>query len=178
MKQIHFNKQMINQAVKKAKQLGEINNSITKGAGNVAGYLSEIALCKHLGCKNVSCDPGDYKYDFDLLKNDKKIEVKTKRRTVDPQPHYEVSIAESSKHQQTDFYAFMSITFSKKFGFGKDVKYYCPTSLWLCGFMQSDKYFSYARYLKKGQVDGSNGFTVKANMFNLPIEKLLTEFPE
>ena len=178
MRRIEFNEQMITLAAKKAEQLGTIKNSITKGAGNVAGYLAEIALSEHLGCSNISCDPGEYKYDFDLLKNGKKIEVKTKRRTVDPQLHYEVSIAEASKHQQTDFYAFTSITFAQKTGLGLNSKYYSPESLWLCGFMSSKEYFKRARFLKKGDIDESNGFTVKANMFNLPIRNLLTELPE
>jgi len=178
MKKLKFNEEMIRLAAKKAQQLGTIKNSITNGAGNVAGYLSEIALSEHLGSKIVSCDPGEHKYDFDLLKNGKKIEVKTKRRTVDPQQHYEVSIAEVSKHQQTDFYAFTSITFAQKTGFGVNSKYYSPKTLWLCGFMSRSEYFERARFLKKGEIDGSNGFTVKANMFNLPISKLLSEFPE
>ena len=178
MRRLQFNEEMIRLAAKKAQQLGTIKNSITNGAGNVAGYLSEIALSEYLGCSNVSCDPGDYKYDFDLLKNGKKIEVKTKRRTVDPQQHYEVSIAESSKHQQTDFYAFISITFAQKTGFGVNSQYYSPQSLWLCGFMQRDEYFKRSRFLQKGEIDKSNGFTVKANMFNMPIRQLLKEFPE
>jgi len=178
MKQIQFNEEMISQAVLKAEQLGKIKNSITGGAGNVAGYLSEIALSEHLRCRNVSCDPGEYKYDFDLIKNGKKIEVKTKRRTVDPQHYYEVSIAESSRHQQTDFYAFVSITFAQKTGYGINSKYYSPESLWLCGFMEREQYFKRSRFLQKGDIDESNGFTVKANMFNLPIIDLLKEFPE
>jgi len=178
MRRLKFDEQMIRLAAKKAQQLGTIKNSITGGAGNVAGYLSEIALSEHLGCSNVSCDPGEYKYDFDLLKNGKKIEVKTKRRTVDPELHYEVSIAEASKHQQTDFYAFISITFSKKTGFGVNSKYYSPQSLWLCGFMSRSEYFKRARFLKKEEIDRSNGFTVKADMFNMPISELLPELPE
>lgn len=177
MKRIAFNDTMIRKAVDKANQLGQIPNSITKGAGNTAGYLAEIALAKHLNCENVSCDLGEEKYNYDLIKNGNKIEVKTKRRTVDPLPQYEVSIAETSKHQQTDFYAFISITFGYKDGFGRNAKYFYPEAIWLCGFMRSEDYFKKARYLKKGQVDRTNGFTVHANMFNLPIYDLLENFP-
>lgn len=110
---------MMREAKKKADALGQIRNSITKGKGNIAGYLAEIALNCHLEAKNMSCSEGKLKYNFDLLKDDKKIEVKCKRRTVDPEPHYEVSIANTSKHQQPDVYAFISITFKEKRGKGK-----------------------------------------------------------
>lgn len=173
MRKIPFNDKMIRQAVDKANKLGQIANSITGGGGNTAGYLAEIALAEYLECDLVSCEPGEEKYNYDLIKNGKKIEVKTKRRTVDPRLDYEVSIAETSRHQQTDFYAFISITFGHKEGVGRNARYFWPESIWLCGFIKKDDFFSKARYLKKGQVDQSNGFTVHANMFNLKIGDLL-----
>ena len=39
---------MIDQALQWANDLGGIKNSITKGAGNLAGRLGEIALANHL----------------------------------------------------------------------------------------------------------------------------------
>lgn len=172
MKKIRFEKWMIKEALRKADELGCINNSITKGRGNLTGYLSEIALSEYLKCKNVSCDEGVDKYDYDLIKNGVKIDVKTKRRTVDPKDYYEVSIAETSKHQKTDFYAFTSITFREKRGTGRNRKYFGIESIWLCGFISKNKYFRLAKHLKAGDIDESNGFTVHSNMYNLPISEL------
>jgi len=172
MRKLKFNQSMIDEAVKKAKNLGSINNSITSGGGNLAGYLAEIALAEDLQCNNVSCDEGSEKYNYDLIKNDLKIDVKTKRRTVDPKPSYEVSIAETSKHQKADTYAFISITFKEKRGKGRSATYHGVESIWLCGFMPKKEYFEQAKFWKKGDVDPSNGFTVHANMYNMPISRL------
>jgi hypothetical protein len=172
MIKLDFDQSMIDEAVKKAEELGSINNSITSGRGNLAGYLAEIALTKHLGCKNISCDKGRDKYDYDLIKNGRKIDVKTKRRTVDPKPFFEVSIAGTSKHQKTDTYAFISITFKEKRGMGSQTQYYGVESIWLCGFMSKEDYFDKAIFWKKGAVDPSNGFKVHADMYNMPISSL------
>ena len=58
MIQIPFSKLMISEAQHKAKELGEINNSITKGGGNVAGYLGEASIANHIMANNVSCELG------------------------------------------------------------------------------------------------------------------------
>jgi len=166
---------MIQQALEKAESLGSINNSITRGKGNVAGYLAEIALNEYLNSQNVSCNAGLEKFNFDLIKGGKKIEVKTKRRTVDPQPHYEVSIAETSKHQQPDVYSFVSITFKKREGRGRSSVYKGVDKIWLCGFMPRDEYFERARFIPKGEIDPSNNFLTHANMFNM---KMLDLYPQ
>jgi len=172
MIKLNFDQSMIDNAIKKAEELGSINNSITSGRGNLAGYLAEIALTKYLGCKNISCDKGRDKYDYDLIKDGRKIDVKTKRRTVDPKPFFEVSIAGTSKHQKTDTYAFISITFKEKRGMGSKAQYYGVESIWLCGFMSKEDYFDKAIFWKKGAVDPSNGFKVHADMYNMPISSL------
>ncbi len=172
MIKLDFDQSMIDNAVKKAEELGSINNSITSGRGNLAGYLAEIALTKYLDCKNISCDKGRDKYDYDLIKDGRKIDVKTKRRTVDPKPFFEVSIAGTSKHQKTDTYAFISITFKEKRGMGSKAQYYGVESIWLCGFMSKEDYFDKAIFWKKGAVDPSNGFKVHADMYNMPISSL------
>ena len=138
----------------------------------MAGYLAEIALADDLQCNNISCDEGSEKYNYDLIKDGLKIDVKTKRRTVDPRPSYAVSIAETSKHQETDTYAFISITFREKRGKGCGATYHGLTSIWLCGFMPKKEYFEQAEFWKKGDVDPSNGFRVHADMYNLPMSSL------
>lgn len=163
---------MQREAQRKAKALGSIKNSITKGGGNIAGYLAELALARYLNAENISCDEGAEKFNYDLMYEGKKIDVKTKRRTVDPKPNYEVSIADTSKHQKTDSYSFVSITFKEKRGRGKLATYHGVKSIWLCGFISKEEYFNKAKFMSKGEIDPSNGFKVHANMHNLPISSL------
>ena len=174
-KKIKYFPWMSREAIKKSKALGSIKNSITSGGGNLAGYLGEIALARHLNAQNISCDDGGDKFNYDLVKQGKKIEVKTKRRTKDVKQDYEVSIAATSKHQVADAYAFISITFREKRGKGKSATYHGVESIWLCGYMDQKEYFEKATYMRKGQIDSSNGFRVHANMYNLPIRELKSD---
>ena len=121
---------MIEKAQDWAKYLGSINNSITKGGGNLAGRLGELALANHLG---VCVE--DHK-DYDMIYKGEKIEVKTKRRTVPPQYSYDVSVAATSAHQKPDRYAFISIEFEGKTATGF---YHKVKSIWLVGDMAADK---------------------------------------
>ena len=163
MEQLKFDDAMKTAALEWSLELGSLNNSITGGKGNVAGRLGELALAKHLGIE-VQDD-----YSYDLVKDGKTIEVKTKRRTVDPQEHYDVSVAETSRHQRPDVYAFISITFDRKDDRGW---YYGAERIWLCGYMDCDQYFAEARNMKKGQRDNSNGFKTHADMYNMAISQL------
>jgi|TARA_R100001530_G_scaffold47650_1_gene35831 hypothetical protein len=149
---------MIDQALQWANDLGGIKNSITKGRGNLAGRLGEIALADHL-----SVDVQDHR-EYDLVYKGRSIEVKTKRRTVAPRGFYEVSVAKTSKHQHPDLYAFISMEFDRK----ENGSYFGLKNIWLCGY--SDDYFKKAKYMKKGDRDGS--FTTLVDMYNLRIDQL------
>lgn len=163
---------MLREAKRRSAELGAIKNSITKGAGNLAGYLAEVALAAYIKGEVKSCDEGSEKFDYDILKNGLKIECKTKRRSVDPKPEYEVSIASTSKHQKPDVYAFLSVTFKKKTGRGRNAIYTGVDKIWLCGYMKREEYFDKANYMNRGQIDISNGFRTHQNMQNLPISEL------
>jgi len=43
---------------------------------------------------------------------------------------------------------------------------------WLLGYLPKEEYFDRAVFLKKGQTDPSNGWTVSADCYNLPIKEL------
>ena len=154
---------MIEKAQDWAKYLGSINNSITKGGGNLAGRLGELALANYLG---VCVE--DHK-DYDMIYNGEKIEVKTKRRTVPPQPNYDVSVPATSRHQRPDRYAFISMEFEDKTARGY---YYHVESIYLVGDMAADKYFDMATEWRCGDEDESNGFVALADMFNMRISDL------
>ncbi len=158
MEPIKFTQKMIDQALQWANDLGGIKNSITKGRGNLAGRLGEIALADHL-----SVDVQDHR-EYDLVYKGRSIEVKTKRRTVAPRGFYEVSVAKTSKHQHPDLYAFISMEFDRK----ENGSYFGLKNIWLCGY--SDDYFKKAKYMKKGDRDGS--FTTLVDMYNLRIDQL------
>lgn len=151
--------------------MGGLHNSITEGRANTAGLLSEIALCEHLGAVVVDT----FNHDLILERRGKRycIEVKTKRRIADPRSHYEVSVARTSNHQHPDYYAFVSITFGRVKGTGKNRLYYNPKRIWLCGYYRGDRYWQDAKEMSAGEVDNANGFVVHVPMYNMRIDQLI-----
>jgi hypothetical protein len=169
---IPFTESMILGARDKANALGSIHNSILSGGGNTAGYLGEEALAAYIGADIISCDEGTDKYNHDLYLDGQKIEIKTKRRTVKPLPHYEVSVAQTSKHQRPDLYIFLSLEFDRVEGRGRSKVYYGLENIWVCGQMEADRYFDMATLWEAGRVDTSNNFKTHVNMYNLSINFL------
>jgi|TARA_R110000803_G_scaffold205623_1_gene272419 hypothetical protein len=141
-------------AKKKAKDMGSIKNSITKGEGNVSGFISEIVVSEVFNARYTPCK------DYDLvLPTGETIDVKAKRTTVYPKDYYECSIAKTSLHQKCDMYFFTRYDERNNL-------------LYLLGGVYQDDFFKKAKFLKKGQKDGDNGFIVKADCYNLAIKDL------
>lgn len=150
---------MVEKAKKKAKALGELNNSITGGEGNIAGYIGEEMVRRFINGRVKDT------YDHDLHKNGVTLDVKTKRCTSPPQPYYDCSIAEFNMTQDCEYYVFVRIEWHKD-------KPKIWKRGWIVGYIDKDEYFDRARFLKKGQEDGDNGFIVRANCYNLQIKEL------
>ena len=162
MLQLPFDNEMIRAATDWAENLGGIYNSITKGDGNYAGRLGELALAKHLGV-----EVKDHK-DYDLIYNDSKVEVKTKRRATKPKPNYTVNIASTSRHQKPDTYAFLSVEYSDRDSGGN---YSDLLKIWLCGYKSADQFFEEAEFWPKGTPDPPF-FKPHRDMYVMKIEEL------
>ena len=172
MIKIEVTQEMIDSAISKAKSLGWIRDSATEGRGNLAGYLGEEALARPLGADIVSNDRGREKYNYDLVLPDgRRVEVKTKRRTVAPRPHYDVSVAQTSKHQQPDLYAFISLEFERATK-THPKEYYGLRNAWLCGYMTAKDFWERADFWKSGRIDTSNNFKTHVDMYNMRISDI------
>ena len=154
MVEIQITDEMLIKARRKAIDLGQLNNSIERGDGNLVGFLGELVAQKVLGgrVKNT------YEYDL-VLKDGTKIDVKTKKTSVAPKDYYDCSIANYNTKQDCDEYCFVRVknTLDKA---------------WVLGRISKEEYFKKARFLKKGDQDGDNGYTVKADCWNLQISEL------
>jgi len=152
--EVKITQDMIDKAESKSQDMGVLNNSIRNGKGNLVGFLGEQVAVKIMGGSESNT------YDYDIITSDgKKVDVKTKQTTVKPKPFYECSVAEFNTTQKCDMYVFVRVKNTL------DVA-------WFLGVMDKEKYFHKARYLKKGDVDPSNNFVVRANCYNLKIEDL------
>lgn len=156
MTEIEVTDSIIKAATNKAQEMGMLNNSITNGDGNLAGFIGEEIVCKFMGGETKNT------YDFDIIYNDETYDVKTKRCTSKPKEYYECSVAAFNIKQKCDKYVFVRIQYKdNKFG-----------PAWILGYKNKNEYFKEAVKLKKGQIDPSNNFVVKADCYNLPINKL------
>ena len=163
---------MVQRAQTKAKKLGGIRNSILKGGGNAAGYLGEEAVASYIEAEIISCNDGDDKYNYDIWKDDRKIEIKTKRRTVSPQGFFDVSVAKTSKHQTPDLYIFVSIEFENMTYEKAKRVYRGIKNIWIVGQAEPEDYFARAKIWNAGDIDKSNGFKTLVDMYNLPISEI------
>jgi len=135
----------------------ELKGSITKGKGNIYGALGEIIIYDIAQKKGLRVDFNST-YDYDLLINGYKIDVKTKRTTVVPRLNYLCSIPSFNTKQKCDYYFFLRVNENLK-------------ECYLLGYKQKDSFFKEAVFNKKGSID-VNGWTFKDDCYNLEVQML------
>ena len=138
--------------------LGSVPGSIEHGDGNTAGRVGELLFQEVFGGEIMD------HYEYDIWYEGLTVDVKTKRRTVPPQPHYEASIADWNPSQSCDLYYFISLL-----GESAEQPY---SKAWLCGYIQPDEYHEQATYHEQGEHDPDNNFVFQADCYNLPYEEL------
>ena len=153
MKHIKISKSFIDKAKSKSNQMGQLRNSITKGAGNVHGFLGEIITAQELKAEESNT------YDYDIKLNSLTIDVKTKRVNTPPKSFYECSIAALNTKQKCDLYVFTRIKNDLSAG-------------WIVGQLNKKEYLNSSKFLKKGEIDSDNNWKVLTDCYNLPINKL------
>lgn len=162
MLEVKITDDMRSEAHHQAECLGTLKGSITRGKGNVFGFLGEQIALSVLGGELVNT------YDYDLVvpappAEKLKIDVKTKKTSVKPLPHYECSVADITRKQNCDYFAFIRVLDDQTKG-------------WFLGMKQRNDYFTEATYLHRGDKDPSNNFTVRANCYNMAISYLTPPF--
>ena len=158
---IEIKKEQIERAEKHYGVLQDVSlrGSITKGKGNIYGALGEVVVndiySKHYDCEFIN------NYDYDLIIDGDKVDVKTKRTTVKPSEEYNCSISAFNTTQDCNFYVFVRITEDKK-------------TAYVLGYKKKTTFFKQAIFGKKGQVDpdGNGKWTFKDDCYNLKIKHL------
>lgn len=154
MIEVTITDEMLDIAKEKADKLGQLKNSITRGEGNVAGFLGELAVLSVMGGELKGTR--DYDIVFD---NDVKADVKTKRCTSPPQEHFDCSISDYNTTQKCDRYIFVRVL--------KDYK-----KAWILGWYPKEEYYTEATFIQQGQLDRSNNWRAKCDCWNMPISNL------
>jgi hypothetical protein len=154
MLEIDIKREWIEEAERKSKEMGQLRNSITKGKGNVVGFLGEIVAANHIKATIENT------HDYDIIKNNVKIDVKTKKCSSKPKDFYECSISEYNTKQKCDLYLFIRILNDN-------------SKAWLCGMIGKNDFFKNAKFYPKGFVDKSNNMKFHCDTYNMQIKDLV-----
>ena len=153
MIQVKITPSIISRAKKKAATVGNLQGSITGSLSHVVGAIGEIIVADIMGADESNT------YDYDLVRDGERIDVKTKRCNTRPFPHYDCSVAAHGTNQNCDSYVFVRILTD-------------TSRAWILGSIPKPDFYTRATKYKRGDVDPTNGFTFKADCYNLPISEL------
>jgi len=137
-------------------KMGVLKNSIKEGEGNFTGFCGELACKKYFG---IPLDLMQNTYHHDIVVDEVTYDVKTKKRLYPPKSNWEGSVSDFNTSQKCMFYLHVSIYWPKNA--------IMPTSAFLCGYYPKEKYVNESRFLKKGELDGSNGFICVSDCWNM-----------
>ena len=153
MIQIKITPDIIARAKKKAATVGNLQGSITGSLSHVVGAIGEIIVADAIGANESNT------YDYDLVRDGERIDVKTKRCNTRPFPHYDCSVAAHGANQNCDSYIFVRILTD-------------TSRAWILGSIPKQDFYTKATKYKRGDIDPANGFIFKADCYNLPISEL------
>ena len=151
-----MNSKIIERA-KKLYDFGELNGSITKGKSNIYGAIGEIVVFDYFREKGLDVE-FESTYDYDMVIQDYKIDVKTKKTTVSPKDYYLCSVSAFNTTQKCDFYFFVRVDQNLEV-------------CYLLGYKRKDRFLKEASFKRKGDLD-INGWKFKDDCYNIEISKL------
>jgi len=142
-------------AERMADEMGQLNNSIREGDGNIYGFVGELVFAEITGANQNNT------YDWDVVMPDgHTVDVKSKCVTTPPLPHYECSVAAIGTRQNCDYYAFVRVL--------KDC-----TMAWYLGAMPKMDFLEQSTFMEAGVwQDPGNGWSPTIDCYNLAISAL------
>jgi len=153
MIEVKITPELIQRARKKTAIVGNLQGSITGSLSHVVGAIGEIIVADAIGADESNT------YDYDLVRDGERIDVKTKRCNTRPFPHYDCSVAAHGTKQDCDSYVFVRILTDS-------------SRAWILGSIPKQDFYTRATKHRRGDVDPANGFTFKADCYNLQISEL------
>ena len=156
MKAINISEEQIDRA-KKLYSFKVLKGSITKGEGNLRGALGEIIVFDIFTDKGSEVNKKST-FDYDLIIDGHKIDVKTKARNYKPIDSFNCSIPAAQKRQKCDYYFFTYITYDYKL-------------CYLAGYKSKESFFKQSTFAKEGEIDFGN-WKYKSDCYNLRMKNL------
>ena len=157
MKTINITKQQKDRARVRF-EFDRLQNSIMEGGGNLAGALGEIIV------HDVFTERGfkvldQSTFDYDLIINNYKIDVKTKKigSELVPSGEYAMNVSAYNTKQKCDFYFFVGVSEDYKKAF-------------LYGYIKPKEFYQKAKFYKKGEK--KEKFVFRCDSYEVKIKEL------
>jgi hypothetical protein len=159
------------EAQRRADAMPVLKNSQRGAEANTVGCLGELVVEHVLQQNGVPFDR-EHKTTHDLAFPDgRTMEIKTKDRTVVPQPFYDCTLpAYNIEHQQANMFTFVSLYRPSKDLKGKAENY---TDAYVLGVIGKSKFRRDAKYWEKGSVDPSNETKFWTACYNVYVNQLM-----
>jgi len=132
-----------------------LKNSITNGRNEIYGKLGEVIVRDY--CSTLTDTHLSPTYDYDLTIGGLKAEVKTKKTSVEPKPHYNCGVTGYNPSQKCDIYVFVRILDDMSNGY-------------ILGFLPRSDFFSMAVFCKKDALD--DGWSFRSDCYNVTVSQL------
>ena len=140
----------------RAKEMGILPNSYTRGLGRMVGCLGEIAVNRYLPWSKYM---GDVSYTYDIRYKKKEVEVKSKTCSSEPKDNYSAFVNTSKKiNCENDIYFFTRVR--------RDLML-----TWLVGWLPTKELLKVATFVNKGEKD-KDGFQFRSSGLHLEISSL------
>jgi hypothetical protein len=156
MKKINITPEQIEEA-KNLYDFKCLKNSITKGESQLHGAVGEVIAMELLRSRgNEVKYEGDYNYD--LISNGKRIDVKTIRTDKEPTDEFNANISAFNHTQQTDYYLWCAVSIDLSYGY-------------VIGYLDKDEFYKIAELKKKGEIDWGN-WMFKSDTYTTKIKNI------
>jgi len=156
MKKIYITPEQIEEA-KDLYNFKCLKNSITNGESQVHGALGELIAMQVLDLRDNHVDYVGH-YDYDLICNGKKIDVKTIKSNHEPKDDYNANISAFNHTQQTDYYLWCYVSLDMTYGY-------------VIGYLEKDEFYRIAELKKKGEIDWGE-WTFKSDTYTTKIKNI------
>jgi len=144
--------QITQSQIKRAEKLFSFNklkNSIKEGEGNLLGAIGEIVAFDYYQEQGkLVIHSGDF--NFDLLIDGSKIEVKTMEVNATPKEYHECNVSLYNAEQQCDYYLFLNVDSSH-------------STAYIKGYVSKERFKKIRQLRLKGEKNGS--FEYKCDTF-------------
>lgn len=170
MLHIAYDKHLWDEAQQRASNAAVLPGSHRGAAANQVGALGEVLVEDFLKKNGIPFDPC-YSTSRDLIVAGLSIEIKTKDRTVAPEPHFDCTIPlYNHEHQAVDVYVFVSLKRAARDNRPSIERY---TDAYIVGWANRHLMMTGKKW-RAGEVDPSNNTKFWTDCMNRHISEIRT----